>query len=273
MEQCVAQLSSLLNKGVSTIVPTTLLQCDPFALLVAYIFYHAGAISLEAFDQLTGTLLIALSLQVLSKCPPSINLPETSYPSLGPSHAGVDAMVTLLARDRTLSGEERQCIQLKQFAFLRKVYLLRNTLFDTFFSELPDGSAGVPFMELCNVLLCNDQALSSEVVEKQIKAWTFPANGSVRPNESFAPFHFIPLPYEYRFTYDKKYTSSQCPGCQTKSREPALCLLCGELLARCENTSCRMRSVGECSRVRIIHHFNLTLLRHNELTRLMIACG
>ena len=211
-----------------------LLSGDLFSIFIALLYWHPTPPTLEEFDEISRLFILANGLQASTQKNASSN--TAGYPNLGPQHDALQEILSQLSSN--LNGADR----LKQFAFLRKVYILRNTLFDVFYSELPDGSGAAPFLELCNILL-NTQLSEKEAQETSpfpplekakilLNHWKGGLGHSL-PIERFHSYQFITLPEVFDFLYQDSY-SQPCPLCTLKGMRTLLCLQCGELLSQCQ---------------------------------------
>lgn len=209
--------------------------------------------TVDEFDGEIRVLLVAQILQIFL-VPDSVeSILLDSYVDLGPMSPEVLTLATTLL-GRLMTEKECGVLKLKLFAFLRKVYILRSTLFDVFFSELPDGSGGAPLLEIFNSVLPSFQQMPMDEIEHYRSIWKgqLSQDGllkSIRECEAFASFRFVPLPETYVFSYEKKYTSFTCPHCSAVPSETFMCLICETLLPQCKTRNCRVRGLGECNRV------------------------
>ena len=225
-----------------------LMNCDIFSVLTSLVFY-SPKIELEQFDDLVQILFAAQILQILLAFSHSKNEPSSKVFGFT-SHPHLDELVSLISAtcETQVPAESKASIFDEGLEFLRKVYILRHTLFDVFFSTLKDESSSMPFADLCDALICDPRRVTA--LPTYLRRWEKigrDTNDPVRLNPAFAPFTFIKLPSDYSFAYDKKYTSQICDDCGDRPKNPALCLLCGQLVcaaAKC----CTKARLGECNR-------------------------
>ena len=223
-----------------------LLQCDLFSVLVALLFYHSQECPMEEFDNLVQILFAALLVQIVLK--ENTSLESTAIAPTGSIHPNVADLLQLVvnAVSSATIDEYIPIVQQKSKEFLRKVYILRHTLYNVFFSSLPEDNGSIN--DICEVLIRNPQ--QTPQLPELLTYWIISKDSStekiVRSNSDFCPFSFIDLPQTYSFTYDKKYTTYQCPNCGKPPLKPALCLICGTILCS-DNLCCSVGSFGECN--------------------------
>ena len=257
-----------------------LCSVDLLGLLVALMHWKAviqEPLTVEQFDELVPYLLVAHGLQSVlgtRETQAAFAPPHSDHPDVGPTHEGLAFLL-----ERVLSPEEKRRgqslgvslrtppVQQRQFVFLRQLYILRHTLFDVFFSELPDGSGSAPFLEVSNILLnpcpwfaeesgglvgtgllpgLEPTPLSWETLLPYWRGGEGKQGQVVRPVERFCPWRFVPLPPTYCFPYAEPYASQAvCSVCHTRSEMPLLCLHCGTLLPQCTQPSCSCRPPHE----------------------------
>ena len=222
----------------------TLLECDLFSVLVSYIYYYDGECKIEEFDRLVQILFAAKLLQtVLNPCTEEIQSSEENM-DITSLHPNVIEFLQLIVNIVPDICKIEDITSFNQnISFLRKVYILRHTLYDVFFSSLPDESS--PFSDLCEVLIHNPQTISN--LDQLLQSWySSTPKDQIRSTATFAPFTFIELPKQYSFAYDKKFTNFICCNCNGTPSKPALCLICGTIVCA-ESGCCSENSFGECN--------------------------
>ena len=253
---------------------TKLLSCDLFSILISLIFYHGNQrIQMEQFDDFVHVLFIAQILQILYHYHPGDcvdNTCEYSITNESISFAYFHEILLIIKNSNVLSLHDNHLHDVQGFIynrcleFIRKVYILRHTLFDVFFSNLPDENSKSPFSDLCETLIKNS---SSRNLENLISHWSSTTN-SIREVAFFAPFNFTNLPRQFSsFAHDKKYSAFICQNCGKKPKNPALCLFCGIIV--CSKARCcpseGNQHVRECTDygVYLLLHSTMVLLLRN----------